>query len=55
MTYYSSYKTWMASEITESVLTEIYRKMAAAKRNISLFMDNASCHPEKYFYTQVSR
>ena len=55
MTYYSSYKTWMASEITESVLTEIYRKMAAAKRNISLFMDNASWHPEKYFYTQVSR
>ena len=36
----------MTSEIMDSVLTKINRKMAAAKRNILFFMDNAPCHPE---------
>ena len=44
--YYSSQKSWMANEIIDSVLTKINRKMAAAKRNILLLVDNAPCHPE---------
>ena len=43
--YYSSQKSWMTSEIMDSVLTKINRKMAAARRSILLFMDNAHCHP----------
>ena len=38
----------MTSEIMDSLLTEINQKMAAAKRNILLFMDNAPCHPENF-------
>ena len=45
--YYSSQKSWMTGDITNSVLTKIKRKMAA-KRNILLFMDNAPCHPENF-------
>ena len=44
--YYLSQKSWMTSKIMDSVLTKTNRKMAAAKRNILLFMDNAPCHPE---------
>ena len=29
-------------------LIKINRKMAAAERNILLFMDNAPCHPENF-------
>ena len=43
--YYSSQKSWMTSEIMDSALTKINRKMAAARRSILLFMDNAHCHP----------
>ena len=46
--YYSSPKAWMTSEIMESVLTKINRKMEAANRNILLLMDNAPCHPESF-------
>ena len=46
--YYSSQKSCMASEIMDSVLTKINRKMAAAKRKILFFMDNAPCHPENF-------
>ena len=38
----------MTSEIMDSVLTKFNRKMAAAKRNILLFMDNTPCHPENF-------
>ena len=38
----------MTREIMDSVLTKINRKMAAAKRNILLFMDNAPCHLENF-------
>ena len=38
----------MPSEIMDSVLIKINRKMAAAERNILLFMDNAPCHPENF-------
>ena len=47
MHYYSSKKPWMTSEIMDSVLTKINRKMAAAKRNILLY-GNAPCHPEDF-------
>ena len=46
--YYSSQKLWMASEIMDSVLTKINRKMPAAKRNSLLFMGNGPCHPENF-------
>ena len=46
--YFSSQKSWMTSQIMDSVLTKINRKMVAAKRNILLFMSNASCHPENF-------
>ena len=38
----------MVSKIMDSVLTKTNRKMAAAKGNILLFMDNAPCHPENF-------
>ena len=38
----------MASEIMDSVLTKINRKMAPAKRNILFFMHNAPCHLENF-------
>ena len=38
----------MTSEIMDPVLTKINRKMAAAKRNILLFMYNALCHPDNF-------
>ena len=38
----------MTSEIMDAVLTKINDKVAAAKRNILLFMDNAPCHPENF-------
>ena len=38
----------MTSEIMDSALTKINRNMAAAKRNILLFMDKAPCHPENF-------
>ena len=38
----------MTSETMDSVLTKINRKMAAAKGNIFLFMDNSPRHPEKF-------
>ena len=46
--YYSSQKSWMTSEIMDSVLTKINRKIAAAKRNTLLFMDYGPCHPESF-------
>ena len=46
--YYSSQKLWMTSEIMDSVLTKINRKMPAAKRNSLLFMGNGPCHPENF-------
>ena len=46
--YYSSQKSWMTSEIMDSVLTKINRRMAAANSNILLFMDNPPCHPENF-------
>ena len=44
--YYLSKKSWMTSKIMDSVLTKTNRNVAAAKRNILLFMANAPCHPE---------
>ena len=54
MHYYSSQKSWMTSEIMDSVLTKINRKMTAAKRNFLLFMDNAPCHPENFFVSYLN-
>ena len=51
---YSSQKSWMAGEITDSVLTKINRKKAAAKRNILLFLDSAPCHPESFVVSYSS-
>ena len=44
----------MVSEIMDSVLTKINRKMAVAKGNILLFMDNAPCHPENFVVSYSS-
>ena len=46
--YYSNQKSWMTSEIIDSVLTKISRKIANAKRNVLLSMDNVPCHPENF-------
>lgn len=36
---------WMTSVIFEEVLQTFNRKMRVQKRNVLLFLDNASCHP----------
>ena len=46
--YYLSQKPWMTSEIMDSVLSKINRKMASAQRNILFFMDNAPCNLENF-------
>ena len=44
--YFSKSKSWMTSEVMESVLTRLNRKLAFEDRKVILFLDNASCHPE---------
>ena len=36
----------MTSEVMESVLARLNRKLAFEDRKVILFLDNATCHPE---------
>ena len=44
--YFSNKKAWMNSEIMESILQRLDRRMNQEKRKVILFWDNATCHPE---------
>ena len=44
--YFSNSKSWMTSEIFETVLSKLNRKFVFENRKVILFLDNATCHPE---------
>ena len=44
--YFSNKKSWMNSEIFETVLSRLNKRLLSQKRKIILFLDNATCHPE---------
>ena len=44
--YFSNKKAWMNSDIMESILRRLDRRMNQEKRKVILFWDNATCHPE---------
>ena len=44
--YFSNPKSWMTSEVMESVLARLNRKLVFEDRKVILFLDNATCHPE---------
>ena len=44
--YFSNSKSWMTSEIFETVLSKLNRKLIFENRKVILFFDNATCHPE---------
>ena len=44
--YFSNKKAWMNSDIMESILQRLDRRMNQEKRIVILFWDNATCHPE---------
>ena len=44
--YFSNSKSWMMSEIYETVLSKLNRKLVFENRKVILFLDNATCHPE---------
>ena len=44
--YFSNSKSWMTSEIFETVLSKLNRKLVFENRKVILFLDNATCHPE---------
>ena len=44
--YFSDKKAWMDSDIMESILSRLDRKIFLEKRKVVLFWDNATCHPE---------
>ena len=43
--FFSSSKTWMASEIFAEILSRLNRRMDCEGHHILLFLDNAPCHP----------
>ena len=43
---FSNSKSWMTSEIFETVLSKLNRKLVFENRKVILFLDNATCHPE---------
>ena len=43
--YFSSGKAWMTSEIFEEILLRLNQQMKRKDRHITLFLDNAPCHP----------
>ena len=56
--YFSNKKAWMDSDIMESILSLLGRKMCLEKCKIVLFWNNATCHPETLqgslsFYTKI--
>ena len=44
--YFTNSKSWMTSEISETVLYKLNRKLVFENRKVILFLDNATCHPE---------
>ena len=44
--YFSNKKAWMNSDIMESILQKLDRRMNQEKRKVILFWDNATCHSE---------
>ena len=44
--YFSNPKSWITSEVMEAVLARFNRKLIFEDRKVSLFLDNATCHPE---------
>ena len=44
--YFSNKKAWMNSDIIESILQRLERRMNQEKQKVILFWDNATCHPE---------
>ena len=44
--YFSNSKSWMTSEIFETLLSKLNRKLVFENRKVILFLDNATYHPE---------
>ena len=44
--YFSNTKAWMDSDVMESILSRLSRKMCLEKRKAVLFWDNVTCHHE---------
>ena len=44
--YFWNKKAWMNSDLMETILHRLDRKMSAENRNVVLFLDNATFHPE---------
>ena len=44
--YFSNSKSWMTSEIFETVLSKFNRKLVFENRKVIPFLENATCHPE---------
>uniref|UniRef100_A0A1I8M6K0 HTH CENPB-type domain-containing protein n=1 Tax=Musca domestica TaxID=7370 RepID=A0A1I8M6K0_MUSDO len=42
--YYSNQKAWMTADLWSEIILNLEEEMASQKRNIVLFVDNASCH-----------
>lgn len=42
--YYSNQKAWMTADLWSEIILNLEEEMASLKRNIVLFVDNASCH-----------
>lgn len=45
VSWYANKKAWMTATIMERFLIQLNKKMVIQKRNILLFLDNASSHP----------
>lgn len=43
---HSNSKSWMNSDIFQTIHTRLNRKLEAEDRKVILFLDNATCHPE---------
>ncbi|XP_057303197.1 tigger transposable element-derived protein 6-like [Hydractinia symbiolongicarpus] len=44
--YFSNPKSWMTSQVMETVLARFNRKLLFEDRKVILFLDNATCYPE---------
>ena len=55
--YFSNSKSWMTSEVFETVLSKLHRKIVFENRKVILFLDNTACHPEsmddKFFNIKI--
>ena len=44
--YFANPKSWMKSDVTQTVLTLLNKKLSFEQRKVILFLNNATCHPE---------